>query len=649
MAFKRLFIDCETYSEANLKKVGRYAYATHPSTEVIMMQYAFDDQPIAIWEPQYEPIPADLRAALRGGTGTSVEEIHAHNAMFEIDIIENVLGFKQDLRRWRCTMVHAFYLALPGSLEDLGKALGIENAKLAGTHLINWFCQPRKPTKKDPSTRRTKLTHPEKWEEFRRYGYVDVAALREVYHILNRWPMREEDLADWRMDQQINRRGLPLDVELLKSARNLYRKHRARCIAELEDLTGLDNPNSRDQMLTWLTREGCELSDLTAETVRDTLKRNDLSEDVRRTLELRQQIAVSSVSKYAALERSHVDGYVYGCFQFFGAARTGREAGRIFQPQNLARPKFKDLALAIDTVKSEDYELSQMLYGGVSQLLSTTIRPAIAAPKGKQLVVADYASIESVMLAWAAQSTYLLDLYRKGRDPYKDMAAKLFNVPYDKVTKAQRNYAKPIVLGCGYMLGPDGLVEYAAGYGVAMTFEQALEAVRVFRREYEDIPTFWWKVDAAMKRAVATGEVQHVNAFEIVVDKPFLRVRLPSGRFLSYRSPRIEMKRAPNGKLKSTLTYLDQDGRRISTHPGKIVENWVQAIARDVLFHGLRMATKDGFYVIGHVHDEVVSLEYETDDTALARLIQVITQLPSWCRSAPIRAAGYVSPFYKKD
>lgn len=457
----------------------------------------------------------------------------------------------------------------------------------------------------------------------------------------------------WQLDADINRRGLPIDLDLVHAAIAIDTQNREHLTERAMELMGIANPNSRDQFLEWLQGEDVDIDTLRKADVA-ALRVGELEPHVREALDIRADLSKSSTKKYYALaEATGSDGRLRGCFQFNGAARTGRWAGRLFQPHNLPRGSIKPefLGTARTAVKTGDYNLLSSLYGSVSDVLVSCVRTAIAAPAGSMLVVADYASIETVMIAWAAECPALLDVFRNGRDAYKDMAARLFRIPYTQVSKEQRNYAKPIVLGCGYMLGARGMIAYAKGYGVEMTEADAEAAVAAYREGYPEVVQFWRLLDAAARRAIENpGKVFKAGRFRFKVEGDFLLLRLPSERKLAYYQPAIN----PDGRYGPEITYMGRDygnsWDRISTHPGKICENIIQAIARDLLVEGLFHASHDpALEIVGHVHDEILVLANEGDDEALDRLMDAMRSMPAWAEDAPVGAAGWTGQFYCKQ
>jgi DNA polymerase len=440
---KRLFVDLESYSDAPIAEVGAYRYAQDPSTRVLLFGCAWDDGPVDLTDLAHgERLPADVRQAL---TDPAVQK-WAHNAAFERAILEHVLEISCDPAQWRCTMVWAQTLSLPAGLAELAKELKLTAQKLdPDKRLVERFCTPR------GRARQRRLDDAEAWEQFKEYCARDVRVCRDVTTALAAYPVPGAEWRLWALDQRINDRGLPIDTALVSAAQRAADAHSAAVMTQAREDTGVDNPGSRAQLLAWLAEQGVEVEDLRAGTVESLLK-GELTPEVRQVLEHRQQLAATSVAKYDVLARATWEGRLRGTFQFYGANRTGRWSGRLFQPHNLTRGKLKsvtDLATARDALLGGDLDWLRTLFGDdVTGVLSSLIRTAIAAPPGQQLVVADYASIESVMLAWAARSSYLLDLFRAGRDPYKDFATHLFHKDYAAVTKVERNLAKPATLGC---------------------------------------------------------------------------------------------------------------------------------------------------------------------------------------------------------
>lgn len=642
-----LHIDLETFSSADLRRVGEWRYAQDKSTRILMVGWALDDADVQVWECHTGPMPAELRAALDDGTVTKI----AHRASFELALMSTLGMVAFAPEQWRCTAVHALGLGLPGGLGAVAAELHLDEQKAdVGKALIRRFSMP-------PRVPGTPQPGPEdgRWPEFVEYCRQDVRTERAIAHhleALRRLP--DSEWALWHLDQRINARGLPVDLALVRGAMAVDAVNRARATDAVRDLTGVANPGSRNQLLGWLASQEVTPDDLTAGTVKGLLSDDDLPAQVREVLEHRQQLAASSTAKYEALQRATGDdGRLRGTLRFNGA-HTGRWSGQLFQPQNLPRGNLsaQDVETARAIVREGDIELLTLLYPNHSQVLGSLVRSTIVAPPGKQLVVADLSSIESVVLAWCAESQYLLDLFRDGRDPYKDFATRLFNIPYDQVTKQQRNLCKPATLGGGFGLGGPGLQAYAAGFGLVLSAEQAAEHVRIFRAAYPDIPTLWRELTQATSRAVAhPGQIYHAGRCRYHTGRGYLWCELPSGRFLAYREPRVASTMTQWGE-REQLSYLVREGKhlRVSTFHGKLTENIVQAIARDILAEGIRRACANyRLEVVGHVHDEIICLADQDDAGALKCLLDHMTAVPAWCPDLPLKAAGWVGPVYKKD
>jgi len=647
----RLHLDLESFSAVDLPKAGAPRYWRDPSTEVLMVGYAFDDGPVKLWELHKGPIPSDLRDALQDPKVLKV----AYNAPFEMLAAQHFLGFPVDPSEWRCTKVLAYSLSFAGGLKDVAAALGTQHQKMdAGTRLINKFSKPQRATKKF-GERRNWETDPEDWQLFCDYCVRDVETERDIYKtLINRAFIPGFEWATWHLDWKINEAGLPVDLELVQAALDADERFRERSLQEAKALTGLDNPNSRDQMLEWLKDRGLSIETLDKAAVEGAL--SQATGDVHDALVLRQGLAKSSVKKFYTLQQSVCDdGRLRGLYQFYGASRTGRWSGGGVQPHNLPRGIDDEdkIEALVEMTKTGALDL---LHDSVPDALTNLVRPTFCAPDGKVLAVADFSSIESVVLGWVAESDYILDLFRGGRDPYKDFATQLFNVGYDEVTKKQRTLAKPAVLGGGYGLGGKTLVKYAAGMGIDLTEDEAQEHVRAFRTRYSDIPDFWAQLSRAVAKVTAGATNQMtVTKFTITQEKGFLFVGLPSGRRLAYYRPRWAPQETPWGAVKDTFTYMGMNQvtrkwERLSAHPGLLTENLVQAVARDLLAHALREVDKAGFEIVGHVHDEIVALVPEVNAEArLTEMIKVMTTPPDWGADMPIGAAGFVSKRYRKD
>lgn len=640
-------VDIETYSRADLIKVGAAAYARHPSTRILLIACKFGAD---LWQDDLTSgeLSARTRAVLEDNAVVKV----AWNAFFERQLIACVLGIPCPPTSWRCTQAHAMYLALPASLEKAGRAVGLKNEdqKLSsGKKLIREFC---KPEKKTGQPRKTPASDPEDWKAMLEYNIQDVVAEEAIAERLRPWPMPEVERRMWELDQAINDRGIPVDDPFVAAALQIDGELRERMVARATELTGLENCNSRDQMLRWLrTHDEIKTETLTADDVRRLLA--EVTDPVlKEVLTIRLGLARSATAKYAAIERSSCDGRVRGALQFSGASRTHRWAGRLVQPQNMARGLSSDvdIAAAHAVINTRDAGWMSLAYDDPIGTLADTVRSAISAPPGQTFVVRDYASIEVVMLAWLAGDNEMLDTIRSGRDPYKEFIVAQRGVAYDDVTKAQRTYAKPVILGCGYGLGGAGLVAYAGSMGVDMDETEAWAAVRQYREQRAAVPKLWRGLEKAASKTIKRKSRYKFGGVQFEFDKrgPVLLMHLPSGRTLAYWHPRLEL----DEQKREQLTYdgMNQYTRqwsRIPTWGGKLVENATQSVARDVLAHGLE-AVSENLEVVLHVHDEIVVCVPEESAADSDRVLETKMGAPDWCLDAPIKTDGFIGRFYRK-
>lgn len=683
----RIHIDYETYSEADIKKVGHIAYAMHPSTEILMVSWCGKDGVVRQWANDGDAPSLPPQEFLNLLTDPDYEK-WAHNASFEIAITYFVAqrqwgvkipSFKRWVRQWRCSMVQGMAMSLPGTLAEQGRILGTPIQKQeGGLALIKLFSCPRKPTKRRPETRVYGWQEPERYEQYKSYNRDDVAAEHANYKRAGGFPLPAHEWELWHIDQEINFRGLPIDMDLVEAALEVHDIVQTRLKARMKEITRLENPNSPAQLLPWLMDRGYEYDNLRKANVEKALASyeapksgGEYEDDVAKVLDLRLLVSRTSIKKYNALEHAkHTGNRLYGVFQFCGAGRTWRWAGRRFQPQNLPRGIFKNkeqMATAIALIKMRDVDMLDALYDTVNipDVLASVIRCAIRAEGDKVMTVSDLSSIESVMLAWAANSEYMLDLFRQGLDIYKDFATHWLGVPYNEVTKAMRQLCKPPSLGCGYLLGAVGLLAYADAMGVTLTRQEAKAAVKTYRTAYPDVPQFWEDLDRAARYCIETGEPVTVNGkFTFRRKGPTMLIDLPSGRSLCYIRPAIERRTISyedidTGEIKRrevmAITYEGKNQttnrwERIATHAGKITENIVQAIARDVLAGGIINAYKElpEMDMCLHVHDELGG-ETPNEPSMLERLEELMTRRPAWGPDIPLGSAGFQNPFYMKD
>lgn len=693
--------DFETASEADID-VGTDNYARHPSTRVLMLNYAFGDGPVKRWEPEDGPLPQEVRDALRNPDVRCV----AHNAQFERAIFKHVLKIDVPNRRWLCTMAMCASLALPLDLDGACQVvrLPVDEAKdRNGSLLIRIFCKPNRPTKNQPHVWRSKHTDPEKWSDFCAYGERDVVAERALMRVLMRYITDLDRMQQlWVMGQEINERGVPVDMEIVRGALHIAEVAKQEFRRQMIELSGVSgwNPDSPSQVMAWVRDRGYPYNNLRKSRIELALASDadkaKMTKECVEMLKLRLFAAKTSAKKFDAFQRATAaDGRVRYMFQFRGAQRTGRYGGRVVQLQNLPRPAkaCEPLLPSIrEMVREHDYEMLAALFDNPLDAVTSCIRAAITAPEGRVLRVADLSAIELCVLAWLTKCKFWLDVLRQGRDPYKSFGVRLFNKPYEEITKKERNDSKPGALGAGYRLGggfmskdkngdpvKTGLWGYAASLGVPLSRELAQVAVDVYREISPEIVQAWYALEEACTETTKDGKTRKVLGLVIDVKAPFLRIRLPSGRYLHYCRPKIEKRRfqvgteivkkpagdplrlrfvdveVPKYAEAWNLTYEGQSQEtkqwgRIATHGGKLIENIVQAIALDVLNHGIETARARGFDVILHVHDEV-GTEAATNDTehSVDALCAALTTPPAWAPDLPLGAAGYESVFYKKD
>ena len=690
--------DFETRSRLSLPDVGSSRYSRDESTRVLMLAYAFGSNHGSIrqWVPaEGEKMPPEVRDAM---TDPRVRKI-AWNKPFEWSIWTNTLGIETPHSVWTDPMVVAMTISLPGKLEIAGPILGLDASSLKsrrGRALINKFSKPRKPTKAKPWEWATADTDYLDWLDFLWYNRQDVKAEIAIWHKIRRWDLTGIEREGYEFDQRSNQRGLPINMEMVRNARRVYDELLDEQFARMRELTGLANPNSGAQLLPWLQDQGYPLDDLKKGHVQRAIDReyaaieargNDFADIAEsgpyiEVLELRQETSKTSVKKYDALIRAtDEDNHLRQTLQFAGAPRTGRGAGRSFQGQNLVKPtkELEDAAAltqAAQYLQTLSYSELALLYARVIDVLTSCIRPSIQAPPGHKLVDVDLSAIENIVLGWMSGERKILTVFEEGRDPYLDFAQYLFHMLYADLqiefkagNKKRRNLSKPGVLGCGYLLGPgaeyeneqtgeieaSGLLGYAWNMGVKdFTLADSKLSVSTWRNTYTDAVAYWKTIEAAAKRCLRAGRPQEAGPVEFYIEKPFMRMRLPSGRSISYLRPKIENKRAPWGDMKETITYEGLNDKkqwvRLTTHPGKLTENGDQAIARDLLLLGMLRAEYRGLDIRLHVHDQGVALAKESEaERQLEILKECFTEPPEWGLDIPLNCGGFTSQIFMKD
>jgi DNA polymerase len=650
MTFLR--IDLETYSSVDLKTSGVYKYVDSPDFEILLFGFAFGDDPVQVIDLlDFEDIPDRVMAALTDPTITK----QAFNAAFERTCLAKHLGMPMQSDQWRCTAVHALYLGLPNYLEGVGKVLGLEAQKdNAGKNLIKYFSIPCKATKANGGRVRNYPHHaPEKWEQYKSYCGQDVVVEREISRVLDKHPVPETEWRLWALDQQINDRGVQLDPQLVVNAIACDEQYKEKLMTEAVELTGLPNPNSGPQIKAWLLEvEGIEVESLTKDTVPLLLDQVE-GETTKRVLELRQELNKTSVKKYFAMQRGICsDGRVRGLLQFYGAGRTGRWAGRLVQVQNLPKNEMDDLELARDLVLAGNNDLLEMLFGNVSGVLSELIRTAFIPSEGNRFRVADFSAIEARVIAWLADEKWRLDVFATHGKIYEASAAQMFKVPFERIKKGLPEYGlrargKVAELALGYGGGPNALIQMDKKKELKEDELQPL--VDAWRRANPAIKKFWKDAERTAIQAVDTPgkEFKLHHGISFKVSGGTLFCALPSGRKLAYFKPRLE-----EGTYGKQLCYEGVNDKkqwsRLRTYGGKLVENIVQAVARDCLAESMLRLNAHGFMIVMHVHDEVIVDEPEEYQT-LDEICGIMGQPISWAPGLILRADGFETDFYKKD
>lgn len=684
----RLRLDYETFSEVDLRTKGLDIYSADPSTRVLMAQYQIDDGPIRPWEAHKAPVPAELREAL---LDPSVER-WCFNAQFERVITRRVLKIATPYEGWRCTMSLAYLQSFKGGLDDVGEQMGLGaevKKDKEGSRLIRLFSMPQKVTKAQPHRIRDWRTDSADWQKFLDYCRQDVVAETAIWHRLIKFPIPEDEWTLYELDQRINDRGMPVDMAFVQNAIRMVKIRQAELTRALKEVTGLANPNSVSQFLPWLQARGYPFPDLNKDTVAKVLREHSAPE-CEEALRIRQWAARLSVKKYDTLAATTGRGdRARFLFQFAGASRTARWAGRRVQAQNLPRtPKSIDpdddggvkLAAATAVIRDGDYEGLSLMAKEPMDFLVGCVRSAFGVQPGKKMISADLASIEACVVAWLFDVEKMLDVIRSGRDIYKDFGVYLLRKPYEAITKPERNICKPPVLGAPYRLGGGDLREgrrtglwgYAENMGVDMSREQSHHAVKVFRDVYApEVVQAWYDLERGVKRAMQGGVVRVGKvAFERL--KPYMTLILPSGRRIYYFQPRIETKTFTTGKMIETwvngvlvkeeeetytrevFTYMGQSQEtgqwtRLENHGGRFVEQMTQAFAREVLVAQMRKADADGFHLVGHIHDEAV-VEHDRGDNyhTLDRFVDIMRSPIDFAPGLPLGAAGWEGQFYRK-
>ena len=645
---KTLSIDIETYSDQPLTKTGVYRYVESPVFEILLFSYSVDSSPVQLVDLACgETIPSDIITALTDETVTK----WAFNANFERICLSRYLGMPTgeylSPASWRCSMVWAATMGLPLSLEGVGSVLGLEKQKLTeGKELIKYFCQPCTPTKTNGQRTRNLPAHaPDKWIAFKKYNIRDVETEMSIQARLAKYPVPDSVWNEYHIDQEINDRGVALDMELVRQAIQMDGRSRSELTQAMKDLTSLENPNSVQQMKQWLSVNGVETDTLGKKAVAEMLK--TAPPELQTVLTLRQQLAKSSVKKYQAMETAVcADGRARGMFQFYGANRTGRWAGRIIQMQNLPQNHLDDLTEARSLVRCGDFDALKMLYEDVPDTLSQLIRTAFVAPEGRKLIVADFSAIEARVIAWFAGETWRQKVFAEGKDIYCASASQMFGVPVEKhgINGHLRQKGKIAELALGYG-GSVGALKAMGAIEMGLSEEELPPLVDAWRQANPNITKLWWDVDHAVMEAVRFKRTNETHGITFSCKSGMLFIMLPSGRQLAYAKPKI----GTNKFGSDCITYEGIGGtkkwERLDSYGPKFVENIVQATARDILCYA--MNTLRCCDIVMHIHDEVV---IEADRRmSLQAVCDQMGGTPPWAKGLQLRADGYETDFYKKD
>lgn len=657
-----LSIDLETYSSVDIKKAGAWRYISSPDFEILLFSYSLDyAEPVCIDFAMGEVLPPWLADALTNPNYLK----KAYNAPFEWGCLSKYIGRQLPPEQWRCTMFKGLYAGYTAGLEATGRALGLPEDKQklnTGKALIRYFCVPCKPTKTNGGRTRNLPHHdPQRWELFKQYNKGDVITEMAIDTSLSDIIVPDFVQKEWETDLLINARGVSVDMDMVHGALEIGAEVKQSLTKEAVSISGLDNPNSINQLSSWLEAETEEtISDLRKDTVAKMLSREDNSPEVRRMLEIRQELGKTSTKKYdAILNAVCADGRVRGLLQFYGANRTGRWAGRLVQVQNLPRTYTEPLELARNLVKDKKTSALRFTYGSVPDTLSQLIRTAFIASPGHTLIDADFSAIEARVISWLAGEQWRLDVFRTHGKIYEASASQMFGVPIELIKKGNPEYAlrqkgKVAELALGYQ-GSSGALIAMGALDMGIPEEDLPDIVSRWRDANKRIRDLWYKMDSAAVQVITEGGSVGVNGvivareFNYNQNTDYMTITLPSGRKLYYIAPQIGANRWDN----PSISYMGMDQstkkwKRIETYGGKLVENVVQAIARDCLAFSIEKLKKAGYQVIFHIHDEVV-IECETDKASLDEVVSIMSEPIPWALDLPLGADGWVGQFFKKD
>lgn len=643
---KRMNIDIETYSEADLSKSGVYKYVDAPGFEVLLFGYSADGGPVKVISlAEGEELPQKIKEALLDDTVLKF----AFNAQFERVCLEKYLGVHLAPDAWRCTMVASLYLGLPGSLAQVGAVLGVEKKKLeTGKDLIKFFSVPCKPTKTNGGRIRNLPEHDrEKWQQFITYNARDVETEMDIMEKVARFPVPDFLWKQYAQDQRINDLGIELDMALVTQAIKCDEESRERYLKRAQELTGLENPNSPIQLKEWILSNGVEMETLTKAEVASVME--TATGPVKEVLELRQLLSKSSVKKYVAMETCRCsDGRAHGLLQFYGANRTGRWAGRLVQVQNLPQNHIPDLAVARNLIKSGCFEAVELLYDSIPDTLSQLIRTAFVPREGCKFMVADFSAIEARVIAWLAGESWRQEVFRNNGDIYCASASQMFGVPVEKhgVNGELRQKGKIAELALGYGGGVGAMISMGA-IDMGLAEEELQPIVDSWRQSNTAIVKLWWDVHRCVIKAVKDKQPQTYKCLTFEYQSGMLFIGLPSGRRLAYAKPSVYR----NDYDRDEIAYMGVDATKkwgkIDSYGPKFVENIIQAMSRDILAEAMARMEAAGYDIVMHVHDEAV-IEAPRD-AVLEDACQIMSKAPDWTPGLILNAAGYECEFYQKD
>ena len=668
-----LSIDLETYSTVSIGAAGSYRYILDPSFEILLFAYSLDGMPVEVIDvASGQVIPLWLKNALKNPLYIK----HAYNAAFEWFALSKYLGWLPP-DQWRDTMLHALYCGYPASLDAAGRAMGLPEDKkklTTGKALIRYFCVPCKPSNANGNRTRNLPRHdPAKWALFKEYNGQDVVTEMEIDHRLSAFPVPAFVQKQWETDLMMNARGVAADMEMVSGALVIGATVKSQLMAEARQLSGLDNPNSIKQLARWLTEgtdSDAEITSVTKETVATMLKQPQPA-NVQRMLEIRQELGKTSTKKYDALETCIADdGRVRGLLQFYGANRTGRWAGRLVQVQNLPRTYTHPLPPARQLVKDRNIDGLRLMYGSINDTLSQLIRTAFVATPGNVLIDADFSAIEARVISWLAGQEWRLEVFRTHGKIYEASASQMFHVPIEKIKKGNPEYAlrqrgKVAELALGYQGGVSAMRRMDTGHNLDdLSDDEVKGIVDRWRETNSMIRDLWNIVDSAAVTVITNGGAQTIRSettdavitlaceLDVITGTRYMTILLPSGRKLYYPSPEIGVNRWGN----PSVSYMGQNQttkrwERVETYGGKLVENIVQAIARDCLAIAIENLEAQGLHVVFHIHDEVVidTPAWADEDTMLDTVTKIMTKPIPWAQMLPLNADGWVDKYFKKD